>query len=92
MKVTISSTLGSIPKEVKNEFYVENLSSIDALLKMVVTDKVASLKRQDGKEIFIVNNGCIYTEVYNQKQLLVDWCNLKVDEFPEAGEYAKSSI
>ena len=92
MKVVIKSVLGNKPKEVRNEFYVENLSSIEALYKMVVTDKTCSLTRADGKEVPIVANGCIYTEVFNQKQLLVDWCNLKVDTFPEAGEYAKSSI
>ena len=92
MKVTVTSLLGNLPKEVKNTFEVVNTSDVDKLVRACVTDRVAVVKRQDGKEVSIVNNGTVYTEVYNQKQLLADWCSQLVDEFPIGGAFAKSSI
>lgn len=92
MEVIVKSTLGNKPKEVTNRFHIDSLSSVEALYKMVVTDKTCSLKREDGQEVQVVSNGCIHVEVFNQKQLLVDWANMKVDEFPLGGQFAKSSI
>lgn len=92
MFITVTSTLGNKPKTVKNGMHIDAMSSIDALLKMVVTDKEAIIQRKDGRELQIVYHGCIYTEVFNQKELLLDWINLKVDTFPEGGIYAQSSI
>lgn len=92
MEVIVKSVLGNKPKEVSNVFYVENVGSVEALYKMIVTDKTAILMREDGQEVQIVANGIIYTEAFNQKQLLVDWCNHVVDEFPIGGQFAKSAI
>jgi hypothetical protein len=92
MKVLVKSILGNKHKEVTNWHYIENLSSVEALNKMVVCDKTCSLIRKDGKEVQIVYNGTIQTEVFNQKQLLVDWANMLTDEFPLGGQFAKSSI
>jgi hypothetical protein len=92
MKVTLTSILGNKPKEVRNVFEVASVDDADKLIKACITDKHASIKRSDGKEIPIVANGCVYIEVFNQKNLLVDWCNQRVDEFPNGGMYAKSSI
>lgn len=92
MKVTVTSVPGNKPKEIKNVFEVSSTGDVDKLVRACITDRSAVVKRQDGKEIAIVNNGTVYTEVYNQKQLLADWCELKVDEFPIGGVFAKSSI
>lgn len=92
MEVVVRSVLGNKPKEVTNRFHIDSISSVEALNKMVVTDKTCSLIRQDGKEVQIVYNGTIQTEVFNQKQLLVDWANMLTDEFPLGGQFAKSSI
>ena len=92
MKVTVTSVLGNQPKEVKNVFEVATSVDVEKLVRACITDRTAVVKRQDGKEVAIVNNGSVYTEVYNQKQLLADWCTQLVDEFPIGGAYATSSI
>lgn len=92
MRVTVTSVLGNKPKEIKNVFEISSISDVEKLIRACVTDRTAVVKRQDGKEVSIVNNGTVYTEVYNQKQLLADWCTQLVDEFPVGGQFAKSSI
>ncbi len=92
MQVTVTSILGNRPKQVVNTFEVSSVADVEKLIKACITDRTAVIKRQDGMELFVVDNGCVFTEVYNQKALLVDWCNLEVDEFPLGGAYAKSSI
>lgn len=92
MKVTVTSLLGNQPKEVKNTFEVYTAQDVDTLVKACITDRTATIKRQDGKETQIVYNGTVHTEVYNQKQLLVDWCSQRIDEFPLGGVYATASI
>jgi hypothetical protein len=92
MKIKATSLLGNMPKYVDNKFEVSSLKDLDVLFKAVVTNRNCVLTRPDGKELTIVHRGSLYTEVYNQKQLLLDWCNEKVDEFPNGGMYAKASI
>jgi hypothetical protein len=92
MRVQIKSLLGNQSKIVNNIHEVDTISDIDSLLKYVVTTRTTTIIRADGKETTIVYIGAIRTEVYNQKQLLVDWCNLRVDEFPKTGAYANASI
>jgi hypothetical protein len=92
MRVQITSLLGNQSKIVNNIHEVDTISDIDSLLKYVVTTRTTTIIRADGKETTIVYIGAIRTEVYNQKQLLVDWCNLRVDEFPKTGAYANASI
>ena len=92
MRVQITSLLGNQSKIVNNIHEVDTISDIDSLLKYVVTTRTTTIIRADGKETTIIYIGAIRTEVYNQKQLLVDWCNLRVDEFPKTGAYANASI
>lgn len=92
MKVKVKSLLGNQPKWVTNYMSVDSISDLDKLVRSVVIDRSATIIREDGKETEIVSVGTVHTEVYNQKQLLVDWCNLKVDEFPIGGEYQKASV
>jgi hypothetical protein len=92
MKVKIESLLCNKPKWVSNYLDVNSIGDLDKVIRMVVTDRSAILTREDGKSTEIVNTGCVRTEIWNQKQLLVDWLNLRVDDFPEAGKYIKSSI
>jgi hypothetical protein len=92
MRVKIKSLLGNQSKIVNNPHEVDTISDIDRLLKYAVTNRTTTIIRADGKETTIVYIGAIRTEVYNQKQLLVDWCNLRVDEFPKTGAYANASI
>ena len=92
MKVKIKSLLCNQPKWVTNYMPVNTIGDLDRLIRSVVVDRSATIVRDDGKETEIVYNGTVRTEVYNQKQLLVDWCNMQVDEFPSGGEYSRSSI
>lgn len=92
MKVRVNSLLGNTPKWVSNTMEVSNISDLDKLIKAVITDRSVILTRSDGLETEIVNVGAVRLEVYNQKELLVDWCNLRIDEFPLGGEYAKATI
>lgn len=92
MKVKVISLLGNKPKYVTNLHNVETEADVNSLLRMVITDRSATITREDGKETDIVYNGTVRDEVYNQKKLLVDWCNMQVDEFPEGGMYARASI
>lgn len=92
MKVKITSLLGAKQKFVMNVASISCISDLNAIIRSVVTDRSATLTRSDGKETMIVHCGTIRDEVYNQKQLLVDWCNLLVDEFPEGGLYRGASV
>jgi len=92
MKVKVTSLLGNKPKTVVNTFPMVSLQDVDKLLRAVVTDRTATVTRADGQETTIVHIGCIRTEVFNQKQLLLDWAQGLVDEFPQGGAYATSSI
>lgn len=92
MKVKIKSLLCNQPKWVTNYMPVTTIGDLDRLIRSVVVDRSATIIRDDGKETEIVYNGTVRTEVYNQKQLLVNWCNMQVDEFPSGGEYSRSSI
>jgi len=92
MNVRVTSRMCTSPKTVKNLFSINNIDDVDKLCKAVVSDSSAIITRSDGKEVSVVCGGFIHTEVFNQKQLLADWCNLVVDEFPSGGEYTKASI
>jgi hypothetical protein len=92
MKVKIRSLLNSKSERVNNYLDINNLDDINKLCRWVVVDREAVIIRADGEETLIVSHGTIRNEVYNQKELLIDWCNLRVDEFPESGEYRRSSI
>jgi hypothetical protein len=92
MKVIVKSLLGNAPKWIVNTMEVSSTSDLDKLIKAVITDRSVILTRVDGLETEIVSVGAVRLEVYNQKQLLVDWCNQLVDEFPSGGGYAKATI
>ena len=92
MKIKITSLLGSKQKTVTNIVDLSSLKDLDAVIRAVVTDRTATLTRVDGKQTDIVYCGTVRDEVYNQKQLLVDWCNLLVDEFPDGGLYRGASV
>lgn len=92
MKVTITSLLCNKPKYVKNVLEISTMTDLDKLIRAVVTDRSATITRADGKETEIVNVGTVRTEVYNNKELLIQWCNLQVDEFPPGGEYLKATV
>ena len=92
MKVKIISLLGAKQKFVTNVTKVSSISDLNAVIRSVVTDRMATLVREDGKQTDIVHCGTVRDEVYNQKQLLVDWCNLVADEFPDGGLYRGASV
>lgn len=92
MKVRLISILGNKSKEVRNTFDISSIEDVEALIKACIIDKRANITREDGAEVSIVENGCVHIEVFNQKQLLVDWCNQKTNEFPLGGIYVTSSI
>lgn len=92
MKVKVKSLLCNQPRWVTNYMPVDSIGDLDKLIRSVVIDRSAIIIREDGKETEVVSVGTVQTEVYNQKQLLVDWCNLRVDEFPIGGEYQKASV
>jgi len=92
MKVRIESLLCNQPRWVKNSLDVNTLADLDKLIKMVVVDRTATITRADGKSTDIVHVGSVRDEVWNNKQLLVDWINLEVDEFPPGGSYKGASI
>lgn len=92
MKIKITSLLGAKQKFVTNVTNVSSISDLNALIRSVVTDRTATITREDGKQTDIVHCGTVRDEVYNQKKLLVDWCNLLVDEFPDGGTYRGASV
>jgi hypothetical protein len=92
MKVKIKSLLCNQPKWVTNIMDVNTHLDLSNLFRSVVVDREAIIEREDGKQTTIVLNGYMQTEAYNQRDLLIDWINMRTDEFPLGGEYAKSSI
>jgi len=71
---------------------VNSMTDLDKLIRAVVVDRSATIKRQDGKETEIVYCGTVRDEVYNNKELLIQWCCQEVDEFPKGGIYKKASV
>lgn len=92
MKVTITSLLGDKQKFVKNTMDITNRYELDMMIRSVVTDRSATLSRSDGLTTEVVYCGTVRDEVYNNKDLLVQWINMEVDEFPPGGEYKKASV
>ena len=90
--IKITSLLGNKDKTVTNYHPLNDISDVNNVLRMCITDRKVQLTRADGNTCMIIENGTVHTDVYNNKQALIDWSNGLLEDYPPEGTRWKNTI